>query len=308
MVQNIRTIGLPALLSFRTVARLGGITAAAAHLGMAKSGVSRHVTQLEAHLGVRLLERGARSVNLTPIGWRLDQRVLSILAEVDLLNDIAREESVDISGQVTVATTPEIGGFVASNLFPALQLRHPNLKLVVRPQYAFEDMRDPDTDIAFRVGTFKDDRLVARELGAFRFYVVAAPAIAEKFNIARPGDLVGMPCLTFRRDLPRSTWTLHSETGDAAVEVTGPIAVRSYSILYEMVVAGQGFGFLPAFMVRAAISNGTLARCLPDYVSRPYSVFLTYRPGARRIARVEATARLAEELVPEFLSEPTARE
>lgn len=308
MVQNIRTIGLPALLSFHTVARLGGITVAATHLGMAKSGVSRHITQLEAHLGVRLLERGARSVNLTPIGLRLDQRVRSILAEVDLLNDIAREENVDISGQVTIATTPEIGGFVASNLFPALQSRHPNLKLVVRPRYAFEDMQDPDTDIAFRVGTFKDDRLVARDLGAFRFYVVAAPAIAEKFNIARPVDLAGARCLTFRMDRLQSTWILHSETDEAAVEVMGPIAVRSYSILYELAVAGQGFAFLPAFMVRDAIRDGTLARCLPDYVSRPYSVFLTYRPGARRIARIDAAVHLAEKLVPEFLSEPTSRE
>ncbi|MCA6305488.1 MAG: LysR family transcriptional regulator, partial [Phenylobacterium sp.] len=64
MFADIRTIGLPALLSFHTVARLGGISAAALHLGMAKSGVSRHVSQLEASLGVRLLERGSRVVRL----------------------------------------------------------------------------------------------------------------------------------------------------------------------------------------------------------------------------------------------------
>lgn len=306
MVLNIRTIGLPALLSFHTVARLGGITAAADHLGMAKSGVSRHVAQLETHLGVRLLERGARSVNLTPIGSRLDQRIGSILAEVDLLNDIAREESIGISGQVTVAATPEIGGFVASKLFPELQLRHPDLQLVVRPEYAFEDMQDPGTDIAFRVGTFKDDRLVARELGAFKFYIVAAPTVARKFRAVRPGDLAGMPCLTFRTDRPQSTWILNSGSEEAAVEVTGPIAVRSFSILYDMAIAGQGFAFLPAFLVREAIRNGLLVRCLPEFVSHPYPVFLTYRPGARRIARIEATVSLAEELIPELLSERVA--
>jgi len=290
------------LLSFHTVARLGGITAAAAHLGMAKSGVSRHVAQLETYLDVRLLERGARSVNLTPIGARLDQRIRSILAEVDLLSDIAREESVGISGQVTIAATPEIGGFVATKLFPLLQQRHPDLKLVVRPEYTFEDMQDPGTDIAFRVGTFNDDRLVARELGAFRFYVVAAPPIAKKFRIERPGDLASMPCLTFRADRPESIWTLVSGNDEVAVEVEGPIGVRSFSILFDLATAGEGFAFLPAFMVDDAIRDGSLVRCLPDYVSHPYPVFLTYRPGARRIARIETVANIAEEFIPELLS------
>lgn len=303
MVQLNRTMSLQALLSFHTVARLGGITAAASHLGMAKSGVSRHVAQLEGHLGVRLLERGARSVSLTPIGERLDQRIRSILAEVDLLADIAREESAGVSGQVTIAATPEIGSFIASTLFPVLRQRHPELTLAIRPEYAFEDMQDPGTDLAFRIGTFKDDRLVARELGSFRFYVVAAPALAAKFRIARPSDLAGMPCLTFRSDQPRTSWTLILETSETTVDVAGPIAVRNFAILHEMAVTGQGFAFLPAFLVREAIRNGTLVRCLPDFVSRPYPVFLTYRPGARRIARIDATVNLAEELLPEMLSD-----
>ncbi|MEN0002063.1 MAG: LysR family transcriptional regulator [Pseudomonadota bacterium] len=110
MVQDIGTIALPALRSFSAVARLGGISAAANRLGMAKSGVSRHVAQLEAHFGVRLLERGARSVKLTPVGERLSHRIASVLAELDLLEDIAREESVGVSGRVSIAATPEFGG------------------------------------------------------------------------------------------------------------------------------------------------------------------------------------------------------
>ena len=117
MVQDIRTLGLAALYSFHTVARLGGISAAAEQLGMAKSGVSRHVAQLEAHFGVRLVERGARSVRLTPVGRKLDGRIRSILAEVDLLRDIAREESAGVAGQVTIAATPEFGGLLATQFF-----------------------------------------------------------------------------------------------------------------------------------------------------------------------------------------------
>lgn len=302
MVRENRTIGLPALLSFHTVARLGGISAAADHLGMAKSGVSRHVAQLEEHFAVKLLERGARSVKLTRIGNRLDQRIRSILAEIDLLDDIAREESGGVSGQVNLATTPEFGALVASTLLPAVNERHPDLSLVMRPGYTFEDMQDPGTDLAFRIGTFEDDRLVAKELGRFRCWLVASPKFASEHAIKSPQDLKDQPCLTFRDDKPDTTWTLFSPKEVTTIKVTGPFSARSFTVLSDLAIAGQGYAFLPEFMLSESIEQGRLIRCLPEHTSRPYTVFLTYRPGVRRVARIDATATLAEELIPQILS------
>jgi DNA-binding transcriptional LysR family regulator len=302
MVQEIRTLGLAALLSFHTVARLGGISAAAQQLGLAKSGVSRHVALLEAHFGVRLLERGARSVRLTPVGARLDDRIRSILAEIDLLGDIVREERVGVSGQVTVAATPEFGGLIATRVFPQIRQRHPDLSLVMRPAYAFEDMQDPGTDLAFRVGTFKDDRLVARHLGGFRRWLVATPELLGRYPLTRPEDLGRAPCLTFRGDRPFATWTLERGGDETAVDVSGPIAVRSFGILLDLALAGLGFAFLPEFMLTGPLERGELLRCLPGYASPSTAVFLSFRPGARNIARIAAVIAAAEDLVPSLLS------
>lgn len=302
MVHDFRTIGLPALISFHTVARLGGISAAAAHLGMAKSGVSRHVSQLETHFSVKLLERGARSVKLTPVGIRLDQRIRSILAEMDLLDDIAREESSGVSGQVNLATTPDFGSLLASTLLPAVRQRHPDLSLVMQAAYHFEDMQDPNTDLAFRIGTFQDDRLVVKELGHFRFWLVAAPDLPSRQDLRTPQDLKTLPCLTFRDDKPETTWTFFSADDVSTVKVGGAFASRSFAVLFDLALAGQGYAFLPEFMLGEALDQGRLIRCLTAHVSRPYPVFLTYRPGARRIARVDAAATLAEELIPNVLS------
>ncbi len=297
MVQDIRTLGLSALLSFQTVAREGGISAAAVRLGMAKSGVSRHVAQLEDHFGVRLLERGARSVRLTPVGERLNDRIRSILAEVDLLEDIAREESVGISGQVTIAATPEFGAHVALRLFPVLRERYPNLTLVMRPDYAFEDMQDPGTDLAFRVGTFKDDRLVALELGGFRRALVASPTFLADHPVEEPGDLANMPCLTFRGDRPGETWRFQRGRAQSEVDVEGPISVRSFGILLELAMAGHGVANLPEFMLDEALHSGRLTTCLPDWSQSVTPVFLTFRPGARKIARVAAVIEQASTLL-----------
>ncbi|SDE30822.1 DNA-binding transcriptional regulator, LysR family [Limimaricola pyoseonensis] len=298
MVLGIRTIGLPALVSFRTVARLGGISAAAAQLGIAKSGVSRHVAQLEDHLGVRLLERGARSVRLTPVGRRLDDRIRSILAEIDVLGDIVAEERAGVTGQVTIAATPEFGALVAARLFPELRRRHPELSLVMRADYAFEDMQDPGTDLAIRVGRVHDERLVAKPMGGFCRWLVAAPELAEAAPLRRPADLATRPCLTFRGDRPGATWRFERGPEKVAVDVTGPIAVRNFGVLLELARAGQGFGFLPAFMLAEPLARGELVRCLPGWTSPEAPVYLTFRPGSRNIARVAAVLELAEAVLP----------
>lgn len=288
-------------MSFHTVARLGGISAAAQQLGMAKSGVSRHIALLEDQLGVRLLERGARSVRLTSVGRRLDDRVRSILAEVDLLRDIANEERAGVTGQVTMAATPEFGALVARTLFPELRSRHPGLTLVMRADYGFEDLQDPGTDLAIRVGRVHDDRLVARRMGQFRRILVAAPDLARRFPVTHPAALKDCPCLTFRGDQSGATWHFVNGTQQETVEVDGPIAVRSFSILQDIVRAGQGFGFLPAFMLGADLDSGRLQQCLPGWSSPGAPVFLTFRPGMRNIARVGAVLDVAQEVLPELL-------
>ncbi|MEM6385478.1 MAG: LysR family transcriptional regulator [Pseudomonadota bacterium] len=296
-------MSLPSLRSFSTVARLGGISAAAERLGMAKSGVSRHVAQLEAHLGVRLLERTARSVKLTPVGEQLAQRIRSILAEVDLLDDIAREDSVGVSGQVSIAATPEFGGMFATSLFPQLKEQHPNLKLIMRTGYAFEDMQDPGTDIAVRVGTFKDDRLVARQFGSFRARLVASPEFLAANRVHEPSDLTHVQCLVFRGDQAATTWTLQQGDLETAVEVSGAFGVQNLTVLLQLAIGGQGVAFLPEFMLSEAIVSGTLELCLPDHASRPLAVYLAYRPGARRVARVDAVLSAAEVQVRALLPE-----
>lgn len=303
MVQNIRTLGLPTLISFNTVAKVGGISAAAQQLGMAKSGVSRHIAQLETHLGVKLLERGARSVKLTPVGERLERRIASVLAEIDLIEDIAREESLGVSGQVNLASTYEFGRLVATKLFPLARQRHPDLTLVLRPDYDFADMQDPGIDIAFRVGSVHDDRLIARKMGSFPRILVASRDMAASHPLTHPGDLETAPCLNLRGDRPGAIWEFKSDGVYLPVAVSGPIAVHSFQILLDLVKQGLGFATIPAFMLGDALDSGALIECLPEYPVKPQNVFLVYRPGARKVARIDAVLTLAEDVIPPLLSQ-----
>ena len=303
MVQINGTISLLALTSFHAVFRLGGIAAAAEHLGVAKSGVSRHVALLEQRLGVKLLEQGGRGVRVTPAGERLAQRIGSILGEIDLLGEFAREEAAQISGQVTIAATPEVGGLVAQRLFPQLLSRHPGISLVMRPGYAFEDMQDPGVDLAIRVGTFKDDRLVAHRIGAFRRWLVARPDYLGAQKLDAPSDLKALECLTFRADHPAATWSIEAPDGTIEdVPVRGRLAVRSFAILRDLVLEGAGISFMPHFMVADDLAEGRLARGLERHASPEVPIYLTFRPGVRKIARVNAILDDLAKLAPAVLT------
>ncbi|MEM6579489.1 MAG: substrate binding domain-containing protein, partial [Pseudomonadota bacterium] len=173
--------------------------------------------------------------------------------------------------------------------------------LVMRAEYSFEDLQDPGTDLAIRVGRVNDDRLVARPLGQFRRFLVAAPDLARSAALSHPHALENQPCLTFRGDRPEATWRFENGETRTSVDVGGPIAVRSFNILLELVRAQQGFGFLPAFMLDDDLRTGALQRCLPDWTSPGSPVLLTYRPGLRNIARIAAVLDAAQEILPGLL-------
>jgi DNA-binding transcriptional LysR family regulator len=272
---------------------------------VAKSVVSKHLSQLESRLGVRLLERSSRRVALTREGEALLPRVESLLAEARQLQDLAGESLDRPRGLVRIAATPEFGGYMAERFFPAAVARYPEIRLAMIPAYAFEDLQDPAFDLAFRIGEVKDDRLVARPLGIFHRILVASPRFLREHAIRKPADLAHTPCLTFSGSSPSAQWSLVSTTDGrrgATIEVAGPVSVRSFATLLGLARTGLGVAFVPEFIAREALRSKQVARCLPGFHSPGTTVYLAHRPGSTKISRVRAVRDLALGAVPNLLS------
>ncbi len=311
MVLNFRTINFPALVSFHEVVHLGSVTAAAESLGVAKSAVSRHVRQLEDQFAVKLFERGGRNLQLTKTGGRLHERVSSILMETELLTEIAHEERSIVSGRIRIAATPEFGALLADTVFPEIARRYPLLRILLQPSYDFEDIQDPAIDLAFRIGSTRDDRLVVHKLGAFRRILVASPTFLKETPIEAVADLARVRCLLFRVDSAPTVWSFVDRTDESPkgeVTVDGPIAVRSFSTIMQLAINGHGVAYLPEFLVKPALKAGILIQCLPMIGSAPMPVFLTYRPSARTITRLRSFIDLARELTPKLLLDRPLKE
>jgi len=291
---------------FSEIVRAGGITAAANNLGIAKSAVSKHLTQLEERLQVRLLARSSRRVSLTHEGERLLPRIESIIAEGERLVEDAHEEAINPAGIIRIAASPEFGALVVKHFLPPLLKKHPDLNITVKLEYGFEDLQDPSIDLAFRIRHVQDDRLVARPLGEFRRIIIASPDYAKKHPIKQPSDLTSLNCLIFSGNTASSSWTLHHKKNPERVEqlnVKGNVAVLGFNALLGAAESGAGVANVPGFITTRAIENGTIMHCLKDWSSGPMPVFLAYRFGAERIGRIKAVIDEARQFIPELLAQ-----
>lgn len=309
MVSSVETIELHQLRLFVEVARRLGLTAAADHLGLPKSSVSKGLAALERSLGVRLVERSSRRVALTREGANLLNRAESILAEVDRLREQASDERERPEGLVRIAATPEFGRLYVSRVLPRLVSEHPRLKIAMRLDYEAEDLLDLRADFAFRIGKVGDDRLVARALAGFRRILVASPSFLRDHAIEQPADLERVPCVLFRDDVAAFPWTLHRVANPAEtiqLMVSGNLAVRSFAAVMDAVIADLGVALVPDFVAAPAIAAGDAVRILPAWSTTVSPIFIVHRVGIDRIARVRAVMDHARRGVPPALAAATA--
>lgn len=301
MVSKLRTIDLQALHVFAEVARRGGITATADELGIAKSAVSKHLTRLEAALKVRLFERSSRRVALTKEGEMLLPRAKLILEDVEQFVDDAHEKKTQTSGTVRISASPEFGTFLTENFFPKLFDQHPQIKILLRLEYEMDDLYDPAIDLAFRLGSIGDDRLIGRQIGEFLRLLVCSPAFASMHPVLKPKDLSSLPALLFSdRDL-ETKWILRHRAdplSDTIVDIKGRLAIRGFSALLAAAKAGLGIARLPSFVATPELQRGSVVHILPHWQTTPLPIFVAYRPNIMRVGRVRAVIDAALNQIP----------
>jgi len=310
MVSRGETIETALLRNFVAVARQHGVSAAGAALGVPKSRVSKALTALEQRLEVRLFERSTRRVALTPVGTLLLARAESILADIDRFIDDAREQAGAVRGVVRATAPPELGTLLARRFFPTLLALHPGIELAVELGYTFEDLLDPHFDLAFRLGSVHDDRLVARRLGEFRRILVASPDYLRRHAVHDVDDLAEHNCLAFSGVERTATWTLERVSGRSArrdLSVRGNFAVHGFAALVQAATAGLGIARVPAFVAAEAIERHELAHVLPEWAAPPTEVFLVHRFRHEHIQRVRAVIDAAQARIGDMLGAAGSR-
>lgn len=270
------------ILIFAKVVQAGSFIAAARELEMPKSTVSRKVSELEARLGARLLQRTTRKLSLTEVGQQYvlhAERVVAAAADaeraVTRLHDMPR-------GRLRV-TTPLNFGFMAP-IAAAFLKRYPEVQLELVSTDRVVDLVAEGFDVAVRAGRLTDSTAIARDLGALKSYVVASPAFLKKHGtLTVPEDLKRFDCLVFGAGSERATWTLMRDGESVAIKVKPRLTVNDFDFLEEAALSHLGFALLPVFRCVDLLRAKRLKRVLSDWCSAEIPLHAVY-PSTRHLS------------------------
>ena len=266
----------------RTVER-GSVTAAARDLAMSQPGVTKHLRNLERHVGARLLERSSRLVRPTPQGQALYDASREALVAIDGALEGIRKEMGAVEGHFRIHAPSCIGTKHLHGIVMAFQRRHPLVTVDLILDNRDVDLVYENFDLAIKYGRPADQELIIRRFGFSRRILVAAPSFLDQVGpIDTLARLSEVGCITSARLLsPRDVVVLRHRSGDLVdVPIRSVMRTNSAEVITATLVNGHAAGPVQQLLVNEELSQGRLIRILPDYEVRPTEAFLAY-PSVR---------------------------
>ena len=268
----LETIGhLPVFVS---VVEAGSFTKAASKLGITKSAVSRRISDLEADLGVQLLQRTTRRLSLTEAGERYLTHARRALREAEAAEDAASELQRLPRGKLRLNTPMSFGRLHVAPAIPSFLARYPGIQIDMTMEDRAVDLVEGGYDLAIRVGTLGDSSMVARKLAPSRNVICASPGyVAARGAPATPGDLLEHDCLLYAYYSEANEWTFVRDSHSESVRVSGSYRVNNSEALREAVLRDSGVARIPTFIVGPDLAEGRLRCLLNDYAMPPQDIY-----------------------------------
>ncbi|MFB7948736.1 LysR family transcriptional regulator [Kitasatospora phosalacinea] len=268
--------------SFVTVARSGSFSGAARTLNFSGSLVSRHVAELERQLGVRLVNRTARSISLTEAGVRYAEFAARILKEIETEWASISHLHDRAEGTLSVIAPAWLGGLDLGDAMAAFAIAHPRIS--VRFELGglsdrIHDFLDSGFDVALHARDLRDSSVRLKRVAALPFVLCASEDyLARHGTPDHPDDLADHGCLV-HPDEPQ--WRLGRGSAATPFRVRNVVYTsNSYLALQKAVVHGRGIALLPRMAVQDDLLSGDLRPLLTRFGVPERPLNAVYGPGA----------------------------
>jgi len=291
---------------FVRVVEAGSFTGAAQHLNTTTAYASRAVSDLEAHLRTRLLNRTTRRIALTEAGERYLQRCEQILAYVDQAEAEAGDAHARPAGRLKVHSMTSFGQHYVVPLISRYQQRHPSVHVDLTLAQRMPDLLDEGYDVSLVLASeLPDSGLVSARLGSVFSIACASPAYIEKHGAPHVlSDLVRHTCLHLITPVfPAGRWVFDGPNGQETVTL-GP-STFTVNVAEAMVVAireSMGIGVLPTSSALPGLRAGTLVRVLPQYTMQELTVYALYPSRQYLDAKIRTWVEFLREALPATLA------
>jgi len=276
------------LRAFVAVVEAGTFTAAADRLGMAKSAVSRRIASLERRLGVQVLQRTTRRLNLTDTGRSFYERSVRILADLDEAEAAVHQEHGELRGKLRVALPLSFGIRHMCKPIAEFSQLHPKVTFDLDLNDRRVDLVQEGADLALRIGHLSDSSLIARRLFDSHIVVCASPEYLREHGAPEtPEDLRDHDCLVYGNLSDPARWVGRSNKGiEHRVDVHAVLSATSGELLSQLAAKGLGIVMQPTFIAGELIRRGALLPLLTDYQWPTAPAYAVYPPTRHLSFRV----------------------
>src|SRR6266550_2860269 len=269
----------------------GSFARAAQALGMTPSGVSRAIARLEARIGVRLLDRTTRSLNLTDEGRLLYANVNPLVLGIEDAVTRATGSSISVRGRLRVNTDAFTSRLLLSPHIPRFLALHPELSLELIARDQLGDLVAEGFDVAVRFGEPPSSSLVARKLLDTRFVAVATPEYLERHGRpAKPADLVSHVCIQVRSPFTGQPipWEFQCGRKVITVPTSGRLLLTEVGTILGTCLSGVGVAQIKALGIQDLLDDGRLVDLFPDWPDERFPLYALYPSRHLPAAKVRA--------------------
>ncbi len=262
-----------ALRLFISVVDTGSFSAAGERLGISTSVISRQIAALEAELGIRLLKRSTRRVELTDAGATYLKRVRGLLTELEETNRTLKNPNTAAMGRFRMAAPTALGLFLIGPAIADFMAVQPNVVIQLDLLDRNIDLQEEDYDLALRIDETAEPTAHLRSLGQIEMGLFCSPAyLALHGRPHGPSDLNKHRALYLAS---QPNWNLR---GGFSERPKMQFCANRLEVLKTLCLAGQGIALLPLFLVRTEIERNELVQLLDGFEPKPSNLFIATSP------------------------------
>jgi DNA-binding transcriptional LysR family regulator len=258
---------------FVEVAKARSFRRAAETIGMPNSTLSRRISGLETAIGLRLLHRTTRRIELTEAGQLYFERCKHIVHEARLAHEQLGEMLSQPSGVLRASLPVDFATVFLAPKMPEFTRRYPGISFEFDLTPRRVDLVAEPIDVAIRMGELPDSNLIVRRLAHLPRHLYASPGYLEHCgDPTQPNELAGHECVRMRTP-EAELWTLHDGTKTVEVTVGGRFLLNSVGMTKRLATLDMGIAMLPEEIAAEDLANGRLRRVLPQWQAAPLAVY-----------------------------------
>ncbi len=273
---------------FAAVVSRGGFARAADALDTSPANVTRYVSELEGHLGTRLLNRTSRRVSLTEAGEALYERARAILDDVAEAEAATTASAAAAQGRLRINAPLVFGIRHLAPLWPRFMALHPNVELDIALTDRVVDIVEEGYDLGIRISRGGSQSYVSRKLATSRNILCASPAYLAKHGVPdHPAALADHGCVIYGYAPEPDVWTFLDSTGsETRVRVGTRLRTNSGDTARAVALAGEAITWQPSFLIGEDLRAGTLVPLLPDWRLPDIDILALYASRRHLSAKV----------------------